>query len=104
MTAAHRNRGRSSADSVCATDLEDPWYPSASVVCEEGVVELRFDWLEVRKRSRSDDAEIIPNPNGDRLYAVWSQQDFGIKGALIGTDPWFRRVFYNLFTDGGLTP
>jgi hypothetical protein len=89
---------------VCATDLEDPWYPSSNVVCEEGEVELRFDWLELRKRSQSDDAEIIANPNGDRLYAVWSQEDFGKKGVVIGSDAWFRRVFYNLFTDDGALP
>ena len=55
-------------------------------MCEEGEVELRFDWLELRKRSQSDDAEIIANPVGDRLYAVWSQEDFGKKGVVLAAE------------------
>jgi len=88
---------------ACATDLDDPWYPSASVVCEEGDVELRWDWLE-NGPDLATEASVYGNPNGDRFYAVWNQElPIGIDayGEEIYTDmdSEFRRIFYNLYTD-----
>jgi hypothetical protein len=84
---------------LCAIDPEESWYPSAGPSCEEGETEFRFDWLEYGKRSKSDDAEITATPDGSRLYAVWSQEDFDKRGDLVGSDAWWRRVFYDLYTE-----
>jgi hypothetical protein len=86
---------------ACATDLEDPWYPSSSVVCEEGEVELRWDWLE-NGDDLATEASVYGNPNGDRFYAVWNQElptgEFDGLGEEIFTDmdTEFRRIFFNL--------
>ncbi len=85
---------------ICATAPEDSWYPSASVVCEEGEVELRWDWLE-----NGDDL-------GYRGQRVWQPERRQVlrrvePGAVIGVDEngeeiytnmdtQFRRIFYNL--------
>jgi hypothetical protein len=88
---------------ICATDPEESWYPNASVVCDEGVVELRWDWLE-NGDDLATEASVFGNPNGDRFYAVWNQElPIGVDdhGETISTDmdSEFRRIFYNLFTD-----
>jgi hypothetical protein len=88
---------------ICATDPEESWYPNASVVCDEGVVELRWDWLE-NGDDLATEASVFGNPNGDRFYAVWNQElPIGVDdhGETISTDmdSEFRRIFYNLFTE-----
>ncbi|MGD8791033.1 MAG: choice-of-anchor O protein [Anaerolineae bacterium] len=88
---------------ACATDLDDPWYPSANVVCEEGEVELRWDWLE-NHDDQATEASVFGNPNGDRFYAVWNQElPIGVDdhGETIYTnmDSQFRRIFYNFYVD-----
>jgi hypothetical protein len=88
---------------ACATDLDDPWYPSANVVCDEGEVELRWDWLE-NGDDLATEASVFGNPNGDRFYAVWNQElPIGVDdhGEEIYTDmdSIFRRIFYNFYVD-----
>lgn len=83
---------------ICAlADTEESWYPSANVVCEEGVVELRWDWLE-NGPDWATEASVYGNPNGDRFYAVWNQELPVDPEAEIYTDmdSEFRRIFYNL--------
>jgi hypothetical protein len=89
---------------ICATDPEDSWYPSASVVCEEGEVELRWDWLE-NGDDLATEASVYGNPSGDRFYAVWNQElptgevdDHG-EEVYTNMDTEFRRIFYNLDAD-----
>jgi len=81
-------------------DTEESWYPSASVVCDEDEVELRWDWLE-NGDDIATEASVFGNPNGDRFYAVWNQElPIGVDdhGETIYTDmdTEFRRIFYNL--------
>ena len=89
---------------ICAlADTEESWYPSASVVCEEGEVELRWDWLE-NGDDMATEASVFGNPNGDRFYAVWNQElPIGIdehnETIFTDMDSIFRRIFYNLFVD-----
>lgn len=93
---------------ICAlAEDEEPWYPSASVVCEEGDVELRWDWLE-NGDDLATEASVYGNPNGDRFYAVWNQElPIGVDelGETIYTDmdSEFRRIFFN-FTDVDTAP
>jgi hypothetical protein len=87
---------------ICAlADTEESWYPSASVVCEEGEVELRWDWLE-NGADWATEASVYGNPNGDRFYAVWNQElvvgyDSAGEEIVTDMDSIFRRIFYNLF-------
>jgi hypothetical protein len=83
---------------ACATDLEDPWYPSANVVCEVDEVELRWDWLE-NGDDLATEASVYGNPNGDRFYAVWNQELPIAEDVYTNMDTQFRRIFYNLFVD-----
>jgi hypothetical protein len=88
---------------ICATDPEESWYPSASIVCEEGETEYRWDWLEIGDEWALE-ASVYGNSNGDRFYAVWNQElPIGVDdhGETISTnmDSEFRRIFYNLYTD-----
>jgi hypothetical protein len=92
---------------ACATDLDDPWYPSANVVCEEGEVELRWDWLE-NGDDLATEASVYGNPNGDRFYAVWNQElPIGVDDAgeeiYTDMDSEFRRIFYNFYVDAAPT-
>jgi hypothetical protein len=74
------------------------------VVCEEGEVELRWDWLE-NGDDLATEASVFGNPNGDRFYAVWNQElpttEVDEHGETIFTnmDSEFRRIFYNFYTD-----
>jgi hypothetical protein len=83
---------------ICATDPEESWYPNASVVCEEGDTEWRWDWLE-NGPDLATEASVFGNPNGDRFYAVWNQELEIAYEVYTDMDSQFRRIFYNLFTD-----
>ena len=89
---------------ICTTDPEDSWYPSANVVCDEGEVELRWDWLE-NGDDLATEASVFGNSNGDRFYTVWNQElptgEVDDHGEIISTnmDSEFRRIFFNLFAD-----
>lgn len=56
----------------------------------------RWDWLVHGELVRPSDADLTATPKGDRLYAVWSQEDLNKKGSVMGVDAWYRRIFYNL--------
>ncbi len=56
----------------------------------------RWDWLAQGKLIRAGEANLKANPAGDRLYAVWSQEDYDRRGNLIGIDAWARRIYYIL--------
>jgi hypothetical protein len=86
---------------ICAlADTEESWYPNASVVCDEGDVELRWDWLE-NGDDWATEASVYGNPNGDRFYAVWNQElPVDVEHEIFADmDSEFRRIFYNLFTE-----
>ena len=83
---------------ISALDDRGTWYPNASVVCDEGEVELRWDWLE-NGTELATEASVFGNPNGDRFYAVWNQElpmidDHGAISTDMDIE--FRRIFYNL--------
>ena len=82
---------------VCDTELEDPWYPNMSAACDEGEVELRWDWLE-NGEEWATEASVYGNPNGDRFYAVWNQElPVDVEHDIFtNMDTEFRRIFYNL--------
>jgi len=84
-------------------DTEESWYPSASVVCGDDDVELRWDWLE-NGADLATEASVYGNPNGDRFYAVWNQElPIGVdehgEDIFTNMDSEFRRIFYNFNTD-----
>jgi hypothetical protein len=84
-------------------DPLDSWYPSANVVCDEGDIELRWDWLE-NGPDLATEASVYGNPNGDRFYAEWNQElEIGVddagEGIYTNMDSQFRRIFYNLYTE-----
>jgi hypothetical protein len=89
---------------ICAlADTEESWYPNAGAACEEGDIELRWDWLENGDEWASE-ASVDATPNGDRFYAVWNQELFlGVdehgEDILTDMDSEFRRIFYNLFAE-----
>ncbi len=85
---------------ICATAPEDSWYPSASIVCEEGDVELRWDWLE-NGDDWATEASVYGNSNGDRFYAVWNQElPVDVENDIFtNMDSEFRRIFYNFNVD-----
>ena len=85
---------------ICTTDPEDSWYPSASIVCDEGEVELRWDWLE-NGDDWATEASVYGNSSGDRFYAVWNQElPINVELEIFtNMDSEFRRIFYNLYTD-----
>jgi hypothetical protein len=89
---------------ICAlADTEESWYPSANVVCDEGDVELRWDWLE-NGLDEATEASVYGNPSGDRFYAVWNQElPIGVDDAgeeiYTDMDSTFRRIFFNLYTE-----
>jgi hypothetical protein len=70
------------------------------VVCDEGDVELRWDWLE-NGDDWATEASVYGNPNGDRFYAVWNQElPVDVEHEIFADmDSEFRRIFYNLFTE-----
>ncbi len=82
---------------ACATDLDDPWYPSAGVECEEGETEMRWDWLE-NGDDWATEASVYGNPSGDRFYAVWNQElPVDVENEIYtDMDTEFRRIFFNL--------
>jgi len=82
---------------ICATDLEDPWYPSAGL-CEEGETDLRWDWLE-NGPDLATEASVFGNPRGDRFYALWNQELEVAYEVYTDMDSEFRRIFYNFDTD-----
>jgi hypothetical protein len=89
---------------ICAlADTDESWYPNANAACEEGDVELRWDWLE-NHEEQATEASVFGNPNGDRFYAVWNMElPVGVDdhGEAIYTDMdvEFRRIFYNLLAE-----
>jgi hypothetical protein len=93
---------------ICAlADTEESWYPNANAACDEGDVELRWDWLE-NGPDEATEASVYGNPNGDRFYAVWNQElPIGVDdhGEEIYTnmDTEFRRIFFNLTSDADPT-
>lgn len=93
------------AQDVCATDLEDPWYPSTSAECDEGEVDLRWDWLE-NGDDWATEASVYGNPNGDRFYAVWNQElPVDVDNDIFtDMDTEFRRIFYDLSPDETRAP
>jgi hypothetical protein len=82
---------------VCATDIEDPWYPTAGL-CEEGETDLRWDWLE-NGDELATEASVYGDPSGDRFYAVWNQELEVAYEEYTDMDVQFRRIFYNLGSD-----
>jgi hypothetical protein len=89
---------------ICDGDLEEPWYPSAGLVCDStDDVELRWDWLE-NGEDWATEASVDSNPAGDRFYAVWNQEllvgyDDAGEEIFADQDTQFRRIFYNLYAD-----
>ncbi|GAB4438890.1 MAG: hypothetical protein Kow0031_20790 [Anaerolineae bacterium] len=81
---------------ICTVAEEDSWYPSSSIVCEEGDVELRWDWLE-NGDDWATEASVYGNPSGDRFYAVWNQElPLDVENEIFtDMDTEFRRIFYN---------
>ena len=61
--------------------------------------EERWDRLVHGQLVLPSDADLTATPSGDRLYAVWSQEDLNRKGDVMGVDAWYRRIFYNLEED-----
>lgn len=64
--------------------------------CGDGEIRERFDWLAMGKLIVPENASLVGNPSGERLYAVWNQLDYDKKGNLTGDDAWWRRIFYDL--------
>jgi hypothetical protein len=92
---------------ICTVDPLESWYPSSSIVCEDGEVELRWDWLE-NGDDLATEASVYGNSNGDRFYAVWNQElPIGIdehgEDIFTNMDSQFRRIFYNFTTDAAPT-
>ena len=82
---------------ACATDLDDPWYPSSSVDCSDGLPDWRWDWLE-NGDDWATEASVFGNPSGDRFYAVWNQElPVDVENEIYtNMDSMFRRIFFNL--------
>lgn len=87
---------------ACATDLDDPWYPSANC-SDDTLTDMRWDWLE-NGDDWATEASVEGNPDGSKFYAVWNQElflgldNYGLE-LYTDMDSEFRRVFYNLYTD-----
>ena len=82
---------------VCATDLDDSYYPSARL-CADGETDLRWDWLE-NGDDLATEASVYGNPSGDRFYAVWNQELPVDVDVSTNMDSQFRRIFFNLSVD-----
>jgi len=71
-------------------------YDTVEYISSSGQLVERWDWLAQGKLVKPMDAELTATPDGSRLYAVWSQEDYNKRGNLMGVDAWFRRLFYIL--------
>jgi hypothetical protein len=63
------------------------------------VPELRWPWLEKQLEDLSGEAAMTANPSGDFMYVNWNQWREDEYENVWDSDVWFRRVFYNIWTE-----